>query len=135
MSSEDRIARAQDYVLGLMDDTERRRAERDLEVDPEFRDCVLSLAERLRAMNREKTPTVHDAAWAEISQRLASLPQMARGGDASTGPAQSRRAIGLPPKPVGRGAHETGSRRGTAIAIGLATAFALGYFAGRLALF
>lgn len=135
MNSEERIARAQDYVLGLMDEGERRRAERDLEVDPEFRDCVLSLAERLRALNREKTPAFSDDAWADISQRLASLPQMARGGEAQAGVAPRPKTISAPRNPVGRGAHETGSRRGTAIAIGLAVAFALGYFAGRLALF
>ena len=43
----DRIARAGDYVLGLMNDAERERAERDLEIDPAFRDAVLQLAERM----------------------------------------------------------------------------------------
>lgn len=134
MSSEDRIARAQDYVLGLMDDTERRRAERDLEVDPEFRDCVMSLAERLRASNRDKTSAFTDNAWTEISQRLTSLPQMAR-GETQAGPGQRPKPVGFQRDAVGRGAHDTGSRRGTAVAVALAAAFALGYFAGRLALF
>ncbi|RWF72704.1 MAG: hypothetical protein EOQ34_11225 [Mesorhizobium sp.] len=46
----DRIARAGDYVFGLMDERERARAERDLEIDPAFRDAVLRLAERMRAL-------------------------------------------------------------------------------------
>ena len=37
-SESDRIARAGDYVLGLMNDRDRQRAERDLEIDPAFRD-------------------------------------------------------------------------------------------------
>ncbi|WP_246674327.1 hypothetical protein [Mesorhizobium sp. B4-1-1] len=54
MSSEsDRVARAGDYVFGLMNDRERARAERDLEIDPAFRDTVLRLAERLRAFDPE----------------------------------------------------------------------------------
>ena len=32
----DRMDRAGRYVLGLMDDDERERAERDLEIDPAF---------------------------------------------------------------------------------------------------
>lgn len=133
MSSEDRMERAQDYVLGLMDESERRRAERDLEHDAEFRDCVMSLAERFRTANREKTTPFTEDGWVEISQRLASLPQMARPGQArAVVPGSQKRPFG---EPVGRGAHDTGSRRGTAIAIGLAIAFALGYLAGRLALF
>ena len=52
MSSErDYVARAGDYVFGLMNDKERARAERDLEIDPAFRDAVLSLDERLRAVD------------------------------------------------------------------------------------
>lgn len=131
MSSEERMARAQDYVLGLMDEGERRRAERDLEVDTEFRDCVLSLAGRLRAANGVRTPPFTSDGWAEISQRLASLPQMARVEAAGV----QGRPVVTPAPPAGRGAHETGSRRGSVIAVGLVVAFALGYFAGRLALF
>ena len=52
-SESDRIARAGDYVFGLMNDIERRRAERDLEIDPAFRDAVLRLAERMRAFDPE----------------------------------------------------------------------------------
>jgi anti-sigma factor RsiW len=134
MSSEERMARAQDYVLGLMSDGDRRRAERDLEVDPEFRDCVMSLAERLRTANREKAAPFSDDGWAEISQRLASLPQMARSALPLETPLPPKRML-APGNPVGRGAHQTGGARGTAIAVGLAVAFTLGYLAGTMALF
>lgn len=33
-SESDRIARAGDYMFGLMNDRERERAERDLQIDP-----------------------------------------------------------------------------------------------------
>ena len=51
-SESDRIARAGDYVLGLMNDAERERAERDLEIDPAFRDAVVQLAERMHVFDR-----------------------------------------------------------------------------------
>ena len=37
----DRMSRAGSYVLGLMDEADRERAERDLEIDPAFRDAVV----------------------------------------------------------------------------------------------
>ena len=117
MSSEERMARAQDYVFGLMDESERRRAERDLEIDPDFRDCVLSLAERLRMANRDKAALSEDA-WADVSRLLAGLPQMA-------GSLAGHR-------PPGRAAATPGKGRAVPIAIGLAVAFALGCLAGRL---
>ena len=40
MSDRDRIDRAHSYVRGLMDPAERERAERDMEVDAEFRDAL-----------------------------------------------------------------------------------------------
>ena len=74
-SESDRIARAGDYVLGLMNDTERERAERDLEIDPAFRDAVVQLAERMHVFDRAE-PAGGDERWKLITQRLAELPQM-----------------------------------------------------------
>ena len=78
MSSEsDRVARAGDYVFGLMNDRERARAERDLEIDAAFRDTVLRLAERLRALDpAAPAPEGHGNRWEVVTQRLAALPQM-----------------------------------------------------------
>ena len=45
------MSRAGSYVLGLMGEAERERAERDLEVDAEFRDAVLHIAERLHLID------------------------------------------------------------------------------------
>ena len=52
VSESDRIARAGEYVLGLMNDKDRERAERDLEVDPAFRDAVARLAEQMYFFDR-----------------------------------------------------------------------------------
>ena len=53
MSAEaDRLSRAGNYVLGLMNDTDRARAERDLEIDPAFRDAVFSIAERIFVLHQ-----------------------------------------------------------------------------------
>ncbi|TIS71215.1 MAG: hypothetical protein E5X00_24365, partial [Mesorhizobium sp.] len=73
----DRIARAGDYVFGLMDERERARAERDLEIDPAFRDAVLRLAERMRALEPQgASATASDERWQLVQRRLGELPQM-----------------------------------------------------------
>ena len=128
MTPRDRMARAEDYVFGLMNEQERERAERDMEVDPEFRECVMVLAGRLRRLHGAKGSAVTpDAAWSEIAERIAGLPQMAK---EFSGPPQRHFAPGR--QPVGRGLHALGGRRGLVVAIALAAAFALGYLAGRL---
>lgn len=75
----DRIARAGNYVLGLMDDRERERAERDLEIDPSFRDAVVVVAERMHVFDHgtpgEEAP---EGAWKQLAQRIADMPQMRR---------------------------------------------------------
>lgn len=136
MSSEsDRVARAGDYVFGLMDDRERARAERDLEIDPAFRDTVLKLAERLRALDSGSSREGKDARWSEVAQRLAEMPQMhsrlagLAKAEAEPPPVVIHR---LERKPYGVGLHSLGGRLGFVIALALLAAFALGYLAGTL---
>ncbi|MBZ9741442.1 MULTISPECIES: hypothetical protein [unclassified Mesorhizobium] len=127
----DRIARAGDYVLGLMSDAERQRAERDLEIDPAFRDAVVQLAERMHVFDRAEKPAGANH-WALVTQRLAELPQMRNaglGGIEAKSPTVIR---GLSRRPYGIGVHALGGRRGLVVAIGLIAAFALGYLAGKL---
>jgi hypothetical protein len=135
MASEgDRIARAGDYVFGLMDERERVRAEHDLQVDPAFRDTVLRLAERLRAMDPAGRPDApSDERWKLVQRRLAELPQMRLAGLGEAEAKPPRAAIGrLERKPYGVGLHSLGGRFGLVIALALLAAFALGYLAGRL---
>ncbi|BCM21611.1 hypothetical protein [Mesorhizobium sp. J8] len=135
MSSEsDRVARAGDYVFGLMNDRERARAERDLQIDPAFRDTVLRLAERLRAFD-PAGPDERDNRWELVTQRLAELPQMqtrlAAVADPETEPSPPM-IHRLERKPYGVGLHSLGGRLGLVIALALLAAFALGYLAGTL---
>lgn len=126
-SESDRIARAGDYVLGLMNDRDRERAERDLQIDPAFRDTVMRLAERMHVFDRNRA-SGNDANWQAISQRLSELPQMRVVGGAEVKPI----IRGLERKPYGVGVHGLGGRRGAVIAIALIAVFALGYLAGLL---
>ncbi|KAA3445933.1 hypothetical protein C7I87_31095 [Mesorhizobium sp. SARCC-RB16n] len=127
----DRIASAGDYVLGLMNDAERERAERDLEIDPAFRDAVVQLAERMHVFDRAEKPAGANH-WALVTQRLAELPQM-RGVGLGGNDAKSQTMIrSLSRPPYGVGVHALGGRRGLFVAIGLIAAFALGYLAGKL---
>ncbi|PBB99040.1 hypothetical protein [Mesorhizobium sp. WSM3862] len=130
----DRIARAGDYVFGLMDERERARAERDLQIDPAFRDAVLRLAERMRALEPQgASATASDERWQLIQRRLGELPQMRFAGldkgDAKPQPIVINK---IERKPYGVGLHSLGDRLGLAIALALAAAFALGYLAGTL---
>ena len=122
-SDRDRMARAGDYVLGLMDDRERQRAERDLEVDPAFRDAVVQLAERMHVFDH---PFDGEERWKLITQRIAEMPQMHLDGPGSDG--LKRPVIGkLEHTPYGMGLHAFGGRGGLLTTLALITAFVLGY--------
>ncbi|RUX02285.1 MAG: hypothetical protein EOS71_06435 [Mesorhizobium sp.] len=125
----DRIARAGDYVLGLMNEAERERAERDLEIDPAFRDAVVQLAERMHVFDRAEKPAGANH-WALVTQRLAELPQMRSVGLGGAKPTPVIRSLERRLYDVG--VHSLGGRRGAVIAIVLTVVFALGYLVGRL---
>ena len=75
MNDADRLARAGNYVFGLMDEAERERAECDLERDASFREAVMEIAERQRLAKLRETPEP-DGRWQVVSAQLAGLPQM-----------------------------------------------------------
>lgn len=143
MTARDRMARAEDYVFGLMDEDERRRAERDMEIDAEFRQCVLELAQKLQRLHEGRhkgrhggaePPRSPDEIWADIAARIAELPQMAGVAAGRIGPAAAPGRPRLQPtrRRVGRGLGETGGRRGLVIACGIVAVFAIGYLVGYL---
>lgn len=125
----DRIARASDYVLGLMNERDRERAERDLEIDPAFRNAVMQLAERMHLFDRAAAGEANRP-WQEVATRIAELPQMSPQGSAKAG----NRIIDGPRPPVGIGLHALPGRLAIAVAAGLIVAFAFGYLIGRLSL-
>ncbi|MER9491328.1 hypothetical protein NKI86_05760 [Mesorhizobium sp. M0320] len=111
-----------------MNDRDRERAERDLEIDPAFRDTVMRLAERMHVLDRG-APSGGSDRWRLISQRIAELPQMRVVGQDEAKPVIGR----LERKPYGVvGVHSLGGRRGAVIAIALIMVFALGYLVGQL---
>ncbi|WP_244742740.1 hypothetical protein [Mesorhizobium sp. L-8-10] len=116
------MRRAGNYVLGLMDDIERARAERDLEIDADFRGAVLRVAERMRLLDLRPDTASADA-WRAISARIAEMPQMRGRPSPAVGPSQGA-------GPDGRGLHSVSGPRGRLIAIGLVAACAVGYAAG-----
>jgi anti-sigma-K factor RskA len=121
------MSRAGSYVLGLMSDAERERAERDLEVDAEFRDAVVRIAERLHLI--DLTPPHEPGSadrWKSLAQRIGDMPHMRL-------PRAEPTAAPHPgkPAPIGRGLHAVPSRRAAALAIALIVAFVAGYLAAR----
>lgn len=121
--------RAGDYILGLMDDVERERAERDLEVDAGFRDAVIQLAESMHVFDRAaEAPSIQR--WQTIAARLAELPQMRQANLDGIG--ASKPVCSAPKRVIGIGLHALPNRRAVIVAAGLIAAFALGYLAGKL---
>src|SRR5262245_65823763 len=72
----DRLSRAGSYVLGLMGEADRERAEHDLEVDPAFREAVFKVAERLHRIELPRVEGAHVDHWRQIATHIAGLPQM-----------------------------------------------------------
>jgi anti-sigma-K factor RskA len=77
MNDTDRMFRAGNYVFGLMDEAERRRAERDLEVDSSFRAAVDALSQRIREADPAIAPPRRgQPRWDMVSASLAELPHL-----------------------------------------------------------
>lgn len=135
----DRMARAGNYVLGLMDEGERERAERDLEIDPSFRDAVVLIAERMHVFDHIAAPgKVPDVVWKQIKQRIAEMPQMrsmvppeppATFGRRRSDPKRDT-IVPAAPKVRRIGLHSVPGWRAAFLAASLITALALGYAAG-----
>jgi anti-sigma-K factor RskA len=135
-----RMTRAGNYVLGLMDDHDRERAERDLEIDPAFRDAVVALAERMHVF--DKVPAAEQAAngdWRRLTQHIADMPQMhSRGPDESSAALGRRRSdkprhtavTSAAPKPRRIALNSVVGWRAALMAASLVAAFAAGYLGG-----
>lgn len=137
MTREERAMRAGDYVLGLMDEADRTRAERDLIIDPEFRDAVWSFASRMEGLDRSATAEKpSDTLWQRVSDGIAGVEQMTR----TQAMQDELTAAGIPVRPAGRHGHLglkrpmarlfTGAR-GTALAASILAACGLGYVVGQ----
>lgn len=121
----DRLSRAGNYVLGLMSESDRERAERDLEIDQAFRDEVLSLAQRMQVLDlaphRNADPVEQ---WKLIAERIGELPQMrGRGGAPVVAPVTQE------VRPVEKTLHAGPPRQALIYAVSLIVAFAAGYLA------
>lgn len=155
----DRMDRAGRYVLGLMDDEERERAERDLEIDPAFRDAMVEIAGRMHVFDRMPSPGQAGGRpagsgpqdhWRLIKEKIAAMPQMQAPPPPVPPPAEPTVAApaafgrrrsdrmrtefvkATPAKTLGIGLHAIPSNRALAMALWLIAAFVLGYVVGRL---
>lgn len=130
----DRLARAGRYVLGLMDDAERERAERDLEFDPKFRAAVVAVAERMHLFDLGAAAKEPGANWQAVAAKIASLPHMGESSrdvveNAANGDKQQA-AIAPPRQGAGFSAQSSlGWQIAKRVAI-IAAALAIGYAIG-----
>jgi anti-sigma-K factor RskA len=75
----ERLARAGEYVLGLMDDAARLAAERDIETDPGFRAAVDNFAARMQSLDATASANPPPAdLWEKIAGRIAGVAQAGR---------------------------------------------------------
>ena len=117
----DRLSRAGSYVLELMGEADRERAEHDLEVDPAFREAVLRVAERLHRIELPQTQGAQHGRWHRIAMHIAGLPQMRGLADAPQMPQSSN------VERAGRTPSATSARVALVAALCLIAAFAAGY--------
>jgi anti-sigma-K factor RskA len=146
MSAADRMARAGDFVLGLMGDEEHRQALADLETDTEFRDAVARLAMQMQALDDTVVPEpAPDALWQKIEARIADAPAIG-----SQAPVRAPVAAPPPPEPEPEpgkvvdidtarrarpvGAASLGGWRGGLLAASILAACGLGFMVGRFTL-
>jgi anti-sigma-K factor RskA len=121
----DRLSRAGSYVLGLMGEADRERAEHDLEVDPAFREAVFKVAERLHRIELPRLDGGQADHWKHIAAHIADLPQMR--GHAERPPAE---VVPLSrAKPPVQDTRPASARQALVIAIALIAAFVAGYLA------
>jgi anti-sigma-K factor RskA len=124
----DRMTRAGNYVLGLMNDTDRDRAERDLEIDPDFRDAVVRIAERMHMFDLAPPEDASDGLWRAIAERITNMPQMRPAMSADTTSARPPAPFPAADSPRQAAAH----RSRILVVSALIAMFALGYLAGLL---
>lgn len=96
---EDRLARAGDYVLGLLSDSERAEMDRAMQTDVALRDAVSRLAANLQALDDTVAPETPSAGlWTAITAAIASTPQQAAPSNVAplVGPARTARKTWQP---------------------------------------
>jgi anti-sigma-K factor RskA len=114
---EDRLARAGEFVLGLLDGEARDAAERDMATDPAFREAVERFRRGMAELDATAvTDQVPAQMLAEISKRIDGLSQDVAAAPVRTLPANDDRW----------------GWRGAAIAASMLAAIGLGYWAGSM---
>lgn len=114
----ERLSRVGNYVLGLLEESERAAMERDMEADPALRLAVTRFAERMHALDETKASTpVSEHIWPRIAKAIEGIPQDRPAAKVIT-PARK-------PGPEKRGAW-----RSAAMAASIMVALGIGYLAG-----
>ncbi len=111
MTREQQLERAGEYALGLLEGAERTAFEAELARDPELAALVTKLASNLHRLDETAAGTADPALWANIEQRIGTLPQL------PAVPANQNSGARLP--------------KWAPIAASLVVALGLGYFAGQ----
>jgi anti-sigma-K factor RskA len=75
MSRSEKLERAGDYVLGLMEGAEQQAFVREMARDAELAGMVTRLSAQMQALDDTATGTTDPAMWTRIDDRIAALPQ------------------------------------------------------------
>ena len=116
MTREEKLERAGDYVLGLIEGSERLAFEAAMQADAELAGAVERLAGQLHALDDTAEGTSDPALWQAIAARIATTPQ-------------ERAVAGLPPA-ANENRPASSMFRWAGLAASLVLSLGVGYFAG-----
>lgn len=114
----ERLSRAGNYVLGLLEESERAAMERDMKTDPALNLAVVRFAERMHALDETTaSEPVSSQIWPRIAKAIAGTPQEQPA--ARIIPLARKAGVGAP-----------GAWRTAAMAAAIVVALGVGYLAG-----
>ncbi len=111
MTREEKLERAGEYVLGLIEDAERAGFEAEMARDAELASMVARLEARMQSLDDTATGEADASLWTRIEQRIDTLPQ-------------------LPPRPANQ--NSVPLPRWAALAASIVLALGVGYLSGQL---
>jgi anti-sigma-K factor RskA len=113
MTREEKLERAGEYALGLLEAAQREAFEAEMAGDAELASMVAGFAGRLQSLDDTATAEAGPELWERVSQRIESTPQL---------------------PPVAANTNTVGRRlpRWATMAASVLVALAIGYFGGQL---
>lgn len=112
MTREEKLERAGEYALGLIEGAERQEFEAEMARDPELAAMAAGFADKLQRLDDTATAAASPELWARVEQRIGATEQ-------------------LPPVAANANVVRQGVPRWAAMAASVLVALGVGYFGGQ----